>query len=106
MLKDVSADELAQAIRAAHAGRATLSPETAKALVLTASQSPVPGLDLTDRKRKVLALMVEGLNNTHISVRLTVSPPTVKSHVSKILSKLGVANSTEAFTLAMRNRMV
>ena len=106
LLKDVSADELAQAIRAAHAGRATLSPEAAQALVHAASQPPEPGLDLTERERDVLALMVEGLNNTQIAGRLNVSPSTVKSHVSNILSKLGVASRTEAVTLALRNRIV
>jgi NarL family two-component system response regulator LiaR len=106
LLKDVTADELAQAIRAAHAGRSTLSPEAAQALVHAASQPPAPGLDLTERERAVLALMVEGLNNTQIAGRLTVSPSTVKSHVSNILSKLGVASRTEAVTLALRNRLV
>jgi len=106
LLKDVSADELAQAIRAAHAGRATLSPEAAQALVHAASQPPRPGFDLTGRERVVLALMVEGLNNTQIAARLTVSPSTVKSHVSNILSKLGVASRTEAVTLALRNNLV
>jgi NarL family two-component system response regulator LiaR len=106
LLKDVSADELAQAIRAAHAGRATLSPEAAQALVHAASQPPPPGFDLTERERVVLALMVEGLNNTQIAARLTVSPSTVKSHVSNILSKLGVASRTEAVTLALRNRII
>jgi len=106
LLKDVSADELVRAIRAAHAGRATLSPEAARALVETASQPPAPGLDLTEREREVLALMVEGLNNTQIAGRLTVSPSTIKSHVSNILSKLGVASRTEAVTLALRNRIV
>ncbi len=106
LLKDVSADELVRAIRAAHAGRATLSPEAAQALVETASQAPAPGLDLTEREREVLALMVEGLNNTQIAGRLTVSSSTIKSHVSNILSKLGVASRTEAVTLALRNRIV
>lgn len=106
LLKDVSADDLVRAIRAAHAGRATLSPEAAQALVETANQPPVPGLDLTEREREVLALMVEGLNNTQIAGRLTVSPSTIKSHVSNILSKLGVASRTEAVTLALRNRLV
>jgi len=106
LLKDVSADELAQAIRAAHAGRATLSPQAAQALVHAAGQPPKPGLDLTERERVVLALMVEGLNNTQIAARLTVSPSTVKSHVSNILSKLGVASRTEAVTLALRKRLV
>ena len=102
LLKDVSADDLAWAIRAAHAGRATLSPEAAQVLVETANQPPAPGLDLTERERVVLALMVEGLNNTQIAERLVVSPSTVKSHVSNILSKLGVASRTEAVTLALR----
>jgi len=106
LLKDVSADELVEAIRAAHAGRATLSPEAAQALVETTNQLPAPGLDLTEREREVLALMVEGLNNTQIAGRLTVSPSTIKSHVSNILSKLGVASRTEAVTLALRNRIV
>ena len=106
LLKDVSVDELAQAIRAAHAGRATLSAEAAQALVQNANQPPTPGLDLTEREREVLALMIEGLSNTQIAGRLTVSPSTIKSHVSNILSKLGVASRTEAVTLALRNRIV
>jgi len=106
LLKDISADELAQAIRAAHAGRSTLSPEAAQALVHAASQPPAPGLDLTEREREVLALMIEGLNNTQIAGRLTISPSTVKSHVSNILAKLGVASRTEAVTLALRNNII
>jgi NarL family two-component system response regulator LiaR len=106
LLKDVSADDLVRAIRAAHAGRATLSPEAAQALVERANQPPTPGLDLTERELDVLALMVEGLNNTQIAGRLTVSPSTIKSHVSNILSKLGAASRTEAVTLALRNRIV
>lgn len=105
LLKDVSADDLARAIRAAHAGRATLSPEAAQAFVETSNLPPAPGLDLTEREREVLALMVEGLNNIQIAGRLTVSPSTIKSHVSNILSKLGVASRTEAVTLALRNNI-
>ena len=106
LLKDVSADELVRAIRAAYVGRATLSPEAAQALVETSNLPPVPGLDLTEREREVLALMVEGLNNTQIAGRLTVSPSTIKSHVSSVLSKLGVASRTEAVALALRNHIV
>jgi NarL family two-component system response regulator LiaR len=106
ILKDISADDLARAIRAAHAGRATLSPEAAQSLVETANLPPAPGLDLTERERAVLALMVEGLNNTQIAGRLTVSPSTVKSHVSNILSKLGVSSRTEAVTLALRQGLI
>jgi NarL family two-component system response regulator LiaR len=102
LLKDISADELVRAIRAAHAGRATLSPEVTQTLVEAANQ-PQPGLNLTEREREVLALMVDGLNNTQIAAKLTVSPSTIKSHVSNILSKLGVASRTEAVTLALRS---
>ena len=106
LLKDVSADELAQAIRAAHAGRATLSPEAAQALVHAATQPPTPGHDLTERERDVLALLVEGLSNTQIAGKLVVSPSTIKSHVSHILAKLDVTSRTEAATLAVRHRLV
>ena len=106
LIKDVSADELARAIRAAHSGRATLSPDAAQALVQSSNQPPLPGLDLTDREREVLVLLVEGLNNTQIAEKLTVSPSTIKSHVSSILSKLGVTTRTEAVTLAFRYKLV
>ncbi len=106
LLKDVSADELANAIRAAHAGRATLSPEATQSLVETANQPPTLTFDLTEREIAVLGLMVEGLNNTQIAGRLVVSPSTVKSHVSSILAKLGVASRTEAVTLALRRGLV
>lgn len=106
LLKDVTADDLARAIRAAHAGRATLSPEAAQSLVETTNLPPVPGLDLTEREREVLSLMVDGLSNIQISVKLGVSASTVKSHVSNVLSKLGVVSRTEAVSLALRNRIV
>ena len=105
LLKDVSADDLVRAIRAACAGRVTLSPEAAQALVETVNLPPAPGLDLTERERDVLALMIEGLNNTQIAGRLTISPSTIKSHVSNILSKLHVASRTEAVSLALRNNI-
>jgi NarL family two-component system response regulator LiaR len=109
LLKDVSMDELAEAIRAAHAGRPTLSPEAAQALIQVARSArngPEIGHDLTPREREVLALMVEGLNNPQIGERLVISVTTVRSHVSNILSKLGVSNRAEAITLALRNKLV
>jgi len=106
LLKDVSAVDLVKAIRAAHAGHATLAPEAAQTLVETANQPPEPGLDLTQREHEVLALMVEGLINTKIAARLNVSPFTIKSHISNILFKLGVASRTEAVTLALRHKLV
>lgn len=105
LLKDVSANELVEAIRAAHAGRATISPEATQALIQAARQDPVPGHDLTEREREVLMLMVEGLNNTQIAARLTVSPSTIKSHVSSILAKMGVSSRTEAAALALRHKL-
>ena len=78
----------------------------AQALVETSHQSTTPRPDLTKRELEVLALMVEGLNNTQIASRLTVSLSTVKSHVSTVLSKLGVASRTEAVTLALRKHII
>jgi NarL family two-component system response regulator LiaR len=106
LLKDVSAEDLARAIRSAHVGRATLSPEAAQSLVETTNLPPAPGLDLTEREREVLSLMVDGLSNTQIAGKLGVSSSTIKSHVSNVLSKLGVASRTEAVSLALRNHIV
>jgi NarL family two-component system response regulator LiaR len=105
LLKNVSVEELSQAIRAAYSGRLTLSGEIAQALIKEANLPPAPGQDLTDRELIVLNLMIEGLNNTQIAGKLTVSPSTVKSHVSHILSKLGVASRTEAVSLALRSKL-
>jgi two-component system, NarL family, response regulator LiaR len=106
LIKDVSAEELAEAIRAAHAGRGTLSPAALQVLIRTSGRSPTPGDDLTAREREVLALMAEGLSNTEIAKKLIVSPSTIKSHVSNILSKLEVTSRTEAVALAIRMRLV
>ncbi|MCQ3973022.1 MAG: DNA-binding response regulator [Anaerolineae bacterium] len=106
LLKDVQALELAEAIRAAHAGRPTLSPEATQALIQAATQPPQPGHDLTEREREVLALMVKGLSNNEIAERLIVSISTVKYHVSGILSKLGAANRAEAVALALQHHLV
>ena len=106
LLKDVSAEQLAQAIRAAHLGQATLAPEATQALVNAANHLPSPGHDLTEREQNVLVLMAEGLNNTQIAARLVVSPSTIKTHVSNILSKLGASSRSEAVALALRSGLV
>ncbi len=106
LLKNVTADALAEAIRAAHAGRSTLAPEATKVLIQSARQGPIPGDDLTPREREVLALMVEGMTNPEIAEQLNISRSTARAHVSQILSKLGVTNRAEAITLAFRLKLV
>ncbi len=106
LLKNVSADQLADAIRAAYAGRSTLSPEAAETLVRSTARSSATGMDLTPREQQVLELMAEGLNNSQIAERLVVSRSTIKYHVSNILSKLGVTSRAEAIALAMRRHLI
>jgi NarL family two-component system response regulator LiaR len=107
LLKDVSADELADAIRSVAAGKPTLAPEAAQVLI-KATRSPAEkiGSDLTDRELEVLALMVEGLNNNQLAERLVVSVSTAKFHVSSILSKLNASSRTEAVAIALQNNLV
>jgi NarL family two-component system response regulator LiaR len=111
LLKNVSAEDLAAAIREAHAGRSTLAPEAIQALIQAEPQRAVQDTDLaetyslTPREREVLALMVEGLNNPEIAERLVVSRSTAKAHVSNILSKLGVSNRAEAISLSLQHNV-
>ena len=107
LLKDVSADELANAIRSAAAGKPTLAPEAAQVLIQgTRVPAEKPGFDMTDREYDVLALMVDGLSNNQIADRLFVSVSTAKFHVSSILSKLNAASRTEAVSIALQNHLV
>jgi len=106
LLKNVSAAELASAIRAAHAGKPTLAPEATQALIQRATRPAPPGHDLSARERDVLALMRQGLSNRAIAERLIISSSTVDFHVSNILGKLGVTTRTEAVALAVQHRIV
>ena len=106
LLKNVTADELADAIRKAHKGRPTLAPEATQALIHATTQPRPLGHDLTAREREVLALMVQGITNPQIATELFVSRSTVKFHVSSILSKLGAASRTEAVAMALQHGLV
>jgi NarL family two-component system response regulator LiaR len=106
LLKNVSADELAKAIRNAHHGRPTLAPEAAQALMQAATQKESPIEALTPRQTEVLELMVKGLRNPEIAEKLTVSEATVKHHVRAILEKLGASNRSEAVAIAIRQNIV
>lgn len=108
LLKSVTVDELAAAVRSAHAGQLTLAPEAVQALLQSSASTspPGPAYDLTDREMEVLVLLVEGLNNREIAERLFVSRATAKAHVSHIFNKLGVSNRAEAITLALREDLV
>ena len=106
LLKDVNPGKLAQAIRDAHQGHPTIASAAARVLAQAARQ-PVPvGTDLTPRERQVLALLAEGRTNKQIAEALTVSPGTIRLHVSNILSKLEVSNRTEAARLALQHNLV
>lgn len=106
LLKDVDAEELAEAIRQAYAGKPTLAPEAAQVLIQASRQPYKPGIDLTEREKEVLQLLVEGLTNPEIANRLYVSKSTVKFHVSSILSKLQVSSRTEAVAKALQENLL
>lgn len=106
LLKNVTADELAEAIRAAHAGYRVLSPEAEQALTRAMDRRNTSRHDLTEREKEVLKLMAEGLSNPEIANRLVISRYTVKNHVSNILSKLGVTSRTEAAMLAIKSGLI
>lgn len=106
IMKDISGDELANAIRRAHMGVSTLAPQAAQALISATTRPPAVGHDLTERELDVLALMIEGLNNREIGERLIISSATVKNHVSNILSKLGTTSRTQAVALAVEHKIL
>lgn len=106
LLKNTSAEDLANAIRAVHAGRSTLAPEAVDTLVRAARQKNMIGTDLSDRERQVLTLLVEGYSNAQIAEKLSISTATVKYHVGGIFSKLGVNSRSQAITLAWQHNLV
>ncbi|MBP8535144.1 response regulator transcription factor, partial [Streptomyces sp. MK37H] len=105
LLKDASADELAHAVRVVAAGDALLAPNITKRLIgefsrvtAAAPRGPLRARvgDLTERETEVLTLIAQGLSNAEIAARLVVAEQTVKTHVSRILFKLGLRDRTQA----------
>jgi NarL family two-component system response regulator LiaR len=105
LLKDSSPDELVRAIRQVHRGEPSLHPTIARKLLeeiaRPAELQPAPEA-LTDREMMVLRLIAQGLTNQEIADRIAVSEPTVRTHVSRILSKLHLASRTQAALYAVR----
>ena len=111
LLKDAAASQLVHAIKVAASGDALLAPSVTKRLIArfsAAASSPRPELpaDLTPRETEVLALMADGLSNAEIAERLVLGDATVKTHVARVLAKLGVRDRVQAVVLAHRSGMV
>lgn len=104
--KNVTVDELSDAVRRISNGEVVLPPETtyrpAKAII----PSHKLGIEFTDRERDIIRLMVEGLNNREIGERLFISRATVKFHVSNVLSKLDVSTRTEAVATIIQHDLL
>ena len=99
LLKDARPEALAQAVRDARDGRGAIDSSALQSVI---GRRDV-GADLTEREREVLALVAQGLSNSEIAVRLTLSPGTVRLHVSNVLAKLGAPNRTTAAIMAIKN---
>jgi DNA-binding NarL/FixJ family response regulator len=103
LLKDAEANEVAAAIRTACRGEVHLDPAVAKELTRAlVAPKPPTATSLTEREREVLTLVAKGLSNQQIADSLVISERTARTHVSNILSKLGVASRTQAALLAIR----
>ncbi len=100
LLKDARPEKLAQAIRDAYRGRGSIDASAMQALM---NKKDEVGHDLTPREREVLALLAAGLSNNEIAEKLTLSPGTVRLHVSNVLAKLDAPNRTSAAIMAMKH---
>ncbi|TCC51082.1 response regulator transcription factor [Kribbella capetownensis] len=113
LLKDVTAERLFDAVRVVAAGEALLDPAVTKRLIgefarLHSRSATAPSLlaELTPREVEVLALVAEGLSNTEIAERLVVGDQTIKTHVSRVLTKLGLRDRTQAVITAYESGLV
>lgn len=104
LLKTTQAAELAEAIRAAHAGKTTLAPEAANALIHQKGSSPLHQ-SLTEREWEIYRLLLEGKTNAEIANELVIGISTVKYHVSRVLSKLGVNSRSEAIAYGAQHHL-
>jgi DNA-binding NarL/FixJ family response regulator len=118
-LKDIKPGRLAQVIETVHEGAAWLDPAIASVVLgnlaesapaasnsLNTGKTPPPGVDLTERERDVLRLIVQGKNNQDISEELHISIHTTKAHVGSILSKLAVNDRVQAAVKALKENIV
>jgi DNA-binding NarL/FixJ family response regulator len=112
LVKDTDPVELIRSVRVAEAGEALLSPGVTKRLLARLAASPRPEVTasvlepLTEREREVLALVAEGLSNAEIGLRLFMSPLTAKTHVSRILTKLGARDRVHLVVIAYESGLV
>ncbi|OIJ67994.1 response regulator transcription factor [Streptomyces mangrovisoli] len=112
LLKDVTAERLFEAVRVVAAGEALLAPGVTRRLIAEFARlrprgpAPRPPAGLTPRETEVLRLLAEGLSNPELAARLHVGEETVKTHVSRILSKLGLRDRTQAVVLAYESGLV
>jgi NarL family two-component system response regulator LiaR len=102
LLKDVGPRELAEAIRAAARGEVRLAPEVTRRLMSGIAGEGPPGQALTEREQQVLACLGRGRSNKEIAAELFISEKTVKTHVSNVLEKLGLADRTQAALYAVK----
>jgi len=106
LLKDISGDALVAAMRGAVRGEPQLHPEIALRLMRRRKQGGDPFAELTDRERDILKTLARGFSNREIARELFLTETTVKGYVSTVLSKLGVADRTQAALLAVRYGLV
>jgi DNA-binding NarL/FixJ family response regulator len=113
LLKDAAPEEIVHAVQVVAAGESLLAPAVTTRLVREFASRPTigrpqPGLldSLTDREREVLVLVAQGLSNAEIAGRLVVSPLTAKTHVSRILTKLGLRDRTQLVVAAYEGGLV
>ncbi|HET6745135.1 MAG TPA: response regulator transcription factor [Candidatus Limnocylindria bacterium] len=108
LLKDADADEVAAAIRAAHAGEVHLDPAVARLLAqrMRTRKEAAPVEPLTPREKEVLAQLGKGASNKEIAYELSITERTARTHVSNILGKLGLASRTQAALWAVENKLV